>query len=109
VENFFSIQQNLKKLGFLRVAAHALPMEYNVMSTEKQKKSSLAVQRTQQPADLALVPCGPVCSVVYRVPGRVPVTGRQACLPEYSGTGQNERFVPPGIFLSFSLIGVLIG
>jgi hypothetical protein len=40
---------------------------------------------------------------------RMPVTGRQACLPEYLGTGQNERFVPPGIFLSFSLIGVLIG
>jgi hypothetical protein len=29
-------------------------------------------------------------SVVYRVPGRVPVTSRQACLPEYSGTGQND-------------------
>jgi hypothetical protein len=31
-----------------------------------------------------------IYSAVYWVPGRVPVTGRQACLPEYSGTGQND-------------------
>jgi hypothetical protein len=34
---------------------------------------------------------GDFCSVRYRVAGRVPVTGRQACLPGIPDTGQNER------------------
>jgi hypothetical protein len=45
-----------------------------------------------------------MCRLYYRVPGRVPITGRQACLPSVQYTEQNERcMIAVGNFSFFLL------